>query len=76
MALENAERTYAETRARQAYGVRPCPKCDGDGWIDIMDPDHDGAVLGARACPRCGGEGVLTTPYDDEAYLKSIPVEG
>jgi DnaJ-class molecular chaperone len=34
-----------------------CPKCDGDGYLDVMDPDHYGAVIGAQQCPLCEGEG-------------------
>ncbi|MCA9880307.1 MAG: hypothetical protein KC442_21075 [Thermomicrobiales bacterium] len=34
-----------------------CKRCDGDGWIEVMDPDHYGAVIGVRECPDCGGTG-------------------
>lgn len=35
---------------------RPCQRCDGDGYLDIVDPDT-GGVLGPRPCPDCGGSG-------------------
>lgn len=46
-----------------------CKRCDG--WIDIMDPDHSGAVIGARECPDCGGTGkrddfLVDTDFDEE----------
>lgn len=28
-----------------------CEQCDGDGYIDVMDPNHYGAVIGAAPCP-------------------------
>lgn len=43
-----------------------CPKCDGDGYLDIMDPDHYGAVIGARPCPRCDGSGRISELEDEE----------
>jgi DnaJ-class molecular chaperone len=39
-----------------------CQRCEGDGYLDIMDPDHYGAVIGARECPDCGGTGAVA--YD------------
>ena len=45
--------------------MEKCKKCDGDGWIEIMDPDHYGAVIGARTCPNCEGTGERSTFFDD-----------
>jgi len=38
-----------------------CVNCDGDGWVEIMDLHHYGAVIGGQPCPACDGEG-----YTDE----------
>ncbi|TXH50924.1 MAG: hypothetical protein E6Q97_19415 [Desulfurellales bacterium] len=42
---------------RAQEGVRDCPRCDGYGWIEVMDPDHYGVVIGGRECPDCKGTG-------------------
>lgn len=36
-----------------------CKKCDGDGWIEVMDPHHYGAVVGVMTCPECDGDGEI-----------------
>ncbi len=34
-----------------------CKNCDGDGWVEILDPYFSGAVLGVMDCQECGGTG-------------------
>lgn len=46
--------------------VDKCKRCDGDGWVEIMDPEFAGAVIGARECPSCGGSGNRSFFDDDE----------
>lgn len=44
-----------------------CKRCDGDGWLEIMDPDHYGAVIGMRECPDCEGTG--NRPLTDDELV-------
>lgn len=38
-------------------GDVPCRRCEGDGYLDIVDPET-GGVIGPRPCDACGGSGV------------------
>ena len=43
-----------------------CERCDGDGYLDVMDPDHYGAVIGMRECPDCDGSGTRDDFWNEE----------
>lgn len=56
-----------------------CKNCDGDGWVEILDPYFPGAVLGVMDCQECGGTGDAEQepkymPWDDDPEEHHIRV--
>lgn len=57
-------------REMEGVVVSKCTRCDGDGWLEIMDPDHYGAVVGVKECSHCNGSGTTNflADADDDDY--------
>lgn len=50
-------------------GRYKCETCEDDGYIEVMDPEHYGAVIGIAPCPRgCEPKAALTTDMRDAGY--------
>lgn len=39
-----------------------CPRCGGDGWLDVED--RRGVLAGGRDCPECEGTGEVWREED------------
>jgi hypothetical protein len=53
--IENALQRIGSRRGEVTK--RDCPKCEGDGWVEIVD-EETGGVIGPRPCPDCDGSAV------------------
>jgi DnaJ-class molecular chaperone len=49
------------------HELKKCVNCDGDGWVEIMDPHFYGAVIGGQLCPVCEGSGWVYDLEDEES---------
>lgn len=45
-----------------------CDECEDDGYIEVIDPEHYGAVIGIAPCPfGCRPKVAMTTDMMDAA---------
>lgn len=44
-----------------------CKECEGDGGVNVPDPEDETMVVSGE-CPTCGGSGIVSSDKGDEKY--------